>query len=42
MPGSCLLASLNKLQTGVSQHHQLAWKAILFSQQLRGSKAAAH
>jgi hypothetical protein len=29
MPGSCccLLALLNNLQTGVSQHHQLAWKA---------------
>jgi hypothetical protein len=27
MPGSCLLALLNNLQTGVSQHHQLDWKA---------------
>jgi hypothetical protein len=29
MPGSCccLLALLNNLQNGVSQHHQLAWKA---------------
>jgi hypothetical protein len=27
MPGTCLLALLNNLQTGVSQHHQLDWKA---------------
>jgi hypothetical protein len=29
MPRSCLLALLNNLQTGVSQHHHFYWKAQL-------------